>query len=117
MRHCSRAGCTRHIVRLIDSIEDDGYVFLRMELCGISLDAHAQQQPRRYIPETEMIQWTRHLFCGLQDIHALGIIHRDIKPENLLIGPNGDLKIADFGWCAWKAELWRCRGCLSGTFQ
>lgn len=30
--------------------------------------------------------------------HTKHVIHRDIKPENLLVGLDGQLKIADFGW-------------------
>ena len=29
--------------------------------------------------------------------HEQGVIHRDVKPGNLLIEPDGDLKVMDFG--------------------
>jgi serine/threonine protein kinase len=35
---------------------------------------------------------------ALSYCHTKHVIHRDIKPENLLVGLNGQLKIADFGW-------------------
>lgn len=36
--------------------------------------------------------------AGLDYCHQRSVIHRDIKPENLLMGADGRIKIADFGW-------------------
>ncbi len=45
----------------------------------------------------DSINAIKQVITGLQQAHEKGILHRDIKPANLLVGPNNQVKIVDFG--------------------
>lgn len=53
-------------------------------------------QGGRLAPE-QAFQIVPRLCDALQYAHDNGVIHRDIKPENILLGRDGEIKIADFG--------------------
>ena len=67
--------------------------FIQMELCSkMSLS-----QLCKSLDCLSILKKTKALAEGLAHIHSLGIVHRDIKPSNILVGMDGQPKIADFG--------------------
>lgn len=34
---------------------------------------------------------------AIEHLHCMGIMYRDLKPENILLGPDGHIKLTDFG--------------------
>ncbi|HKT79496.1 MAG TPA: protein kinase [Vicinamibacterales bacterium] len=73
----------------------DGRQFIVMPLYeGESLK---QRLAARRLSVDESLDIATQTAEGLAAAHARGVIHRDIKPSNLLITPEGQVKIVDFG--------------------
>lgn len=84
-----------NIVRVFNVDEDDGKIYIAMEFIeGTSFDETIRR--KRFTPE-EVATFGIEVASALDDAHRKGIVHRDIKPSNILIGPDGNLKITDFG--------------------
>jgi eukaryotic-like serine/threonine-protein kinase len=75
--------------------EHDGQRFLVMELVpGQTL---AQRLQHGALPVGAALDICRQIAEGLEAAHDAGIVHRDLKPANIKVGPDGQVKLLDFG--------------------
>ena len=50
-----------------------------------------------HVNSVQAAEIANEVAAALGNAHASGVVHRDIKPANILIGANGQVKVADFG--------------------
>ncbi|KAM8917796.1 aurora kinase A isoform 2-T2 [Spinachia spinachia] len=86
-----------NILRLYGYFHDSSRVYLILEFAPKG-ELYSELQRCGCFPEGRSATYIMELADALNYCHAKKVIHRDIKPENLLLGANGELKIADFGW-------------------
>jgi serine/threonine protein kinase/beta-lactam-binding protein with PASTA domain len=105
----------RNVVSVFDQGKDGDVTYLVMEYVpGRTLrDIMRDESP---MPPYRALELLEQILIALSAAHAAKIIHRDVKPENVLITPDGDVKVADFGLArAVSAATTATGGTLIGT--
>lgn len=84
------------IANVYDYGEDTGSAYLVMELVpGEALSRILEREKK--LDQEKVLDIIAQTSRALAAAHARGLVHRDIKPGNLLITPDGQVKITDFG--------------------
>jgi len=116
LREARAAAALNHtnIVTVYDADQEDGTLFITMELLdGIPLQQLLRQRGR--LTSSEIVLIGQQICAGLAYAHERGVIHRDIKTANLFVGPEQHVKIMDFGLAKVVEEVRRGHSLIGGT--
>ena len=86
----------KNVVRIHDLGEIDGIKYITMPyLDGSDLATILKTETRLPLPRALRI--TRGIVSGLIPAHEAGVVHRDLKPANIMVSPEDEPTIMDFG--------------------
>jgi hypothetical protein len=106
----------QNIVQYIDSFTVGEQLWVIMEFMGGGcLTEVLEQFETVKMGEQQIALVCRDTLRALAYIHSLHCIHRDIKSDNILVGSDGVIKIADFGYAAQLTQTQKQRNTVVGT--
>ncbi len=85
-----------YIVNIYDWGQDEGTYYIVMEYVRGS-DLKTGIIERGAINQRKVAEIGSQVCRALSVAHKLDIIHRDIKPQNIMVQPDGNVKVMDFG--------------------
>jgi serine/threonine-protein kinase len=85
-----------HVTRLLDFVEtSDGAAIVMEAVPGVPLRDVLAREP--VLPPESALAILKGSLLGLAAAHAVGTVHRDYKPANVLVQPDRQSKLVDFG--------------------
>ncbi len=73
------------------------YCLVMERIEGMNLEEYLKRLGMRPIDESLAIAWLTQLAQILHEVHSQQFFHRDIKPSNIMLQPDGQLALIDFG--------------------
>jgi serine/threonine protein kinase len=95
-----------YIIRVLDFGVQDDTPFLVMDYApkGTFRQRFLHGRP---LPAPPLYPFIKHAATALQHAHDKKLVHRDVKPENMLIGPNDEVLLSDFGFALIQSSVSR----------
>jgi serine/threonine protein kinase len=86
-----------NIAAVFDYGEEDGTAYLVMELVPGRTLGEIIRESDGGMPADEVRSVLGQAALALSAAHEAGVVHRDVKPANIIVTPEGQAKLTDFG--------------------
>lgn len=73
------------------------YCLVMEKIEGMDLEEYQKQRQFRPIDQDLTLEWLLQLIDILNEVHSHNFFHRDLKPSNIILRPDGQLALIDFG--------------------